>query len=79
LGYTYARTFDSAFADGQGTFPGATYCPLPGTQKADWALSALNLDHQFTASFLYDLPVVRASGSEAIGAELPTRSRETGE
>jgi len=56
LGYTYSRTFDSGFADGLGTFPGATYWPLPGTQKADWALSALNLNHQFTASVLYNLP-----------------------
>ncbi|MBZ5681661.1 MAG: carboxypeptidase-like regulatory domain-containing protein [Acidobacteriia bacterium] len=57
LGYTYSRTYDSGFADGLGTLPGATYWPLPGNQKADWALSALNLDHQFTASFLYDLPI----------------------
>jgi hypothetical protein len=56
LGYTYSRTFDSGFADGLGTFPGATYFPLPGTQKADWGLSVLNLNQQFTASVLYDLP-----------------------
>ena len=56
LGYTYSRTFDSGFADGLGTFPGATYFPLPGTQNADWGLSALNLNQQFTASVLYDLP-----------------------
>jgi len=56
LGYTYSRTFDSGFPDGLGTAPGATYWPLPGTQKADWALSQLNLNHQFTASVLYDLP-----------------------
>jgi len=56
LGYTYARTFDSGLPDGLGSFPGATYWPLPGTQKADWALSQLNLNHQFTASILYNLP-----------------------
>jgi hypothetical protein len=56
LGYTYSRTFDSGFADGLGTPPGATYFPLPGTQKADWGLSQLNLNNQFTASVLYDLP-----------------------
>jgi Carboxypeptidase regulatory-like domain len=56
LGYTYSRTFDSGFADGLGTPPGATYWPLPGTQKADWALSQINLNNQFTASVLYDLP-----------------------
>jgi hypothetical protein len=57
LGYTYSRTFDSGMPDGLGTFPGATYFPLPGTSKADWALSALNLNHQFTASVTYDLPL----------------------
>ncbi len=56
IGYTYSRTFDTGFADGLGTYPGATYYPLPGTSKADWALSALNLNHQFTASVTYNLP-----------------------
>jgi hypothetical protein len=59
LGYTYSRTFDSGFADGLGTFPGAVFWPLPGNRKADWALSALNLNNQFTASILYDLPFGR--------------------
>ena len=56
LGYTYSRTFDSGFADGLGSFPGATYFPLPGTHRADWGLSQINLNNQFTASVLYDLP-----------------------
>ncbi len=56
LGYTWARTFDSGLPDGLGTFPGATYWPLPGTQRADWSLSQLNLNDQFTASVLYQLP-----------------------
>src|SRR5713226_6635242 len=56
LGYTYSRTFDSGMPDGLGTFPGATYFPLPGTSRADWALSVLNLNHQFTASMTYELP-----------------------
>jgi hypothetical protein len=56
LGYTWARTFDSGMPDGDGTFPGATYWPLPGTQKADWGLSQINLNDQFTASVLYELP-----------------------
>jgi hypothetical protein len=56
LGYTYSRTFDSGMPDGLGTFPGATYFPLPGYQKLDWALSTLNLNHQFTASVTYELP-----------------------
>jgi hypothetical protein len=59
LGYTYSRTFDSGLPDGLGTFPGATYFPLPGTSKADWGLSTLNLNHQFTASVTYDLPFGR--------------------
>jgi hypothetical protein len=56
LGYTYSRAFDSGYPDGLGTTPGATYWPLPGTVRADWALSQINLNHQFTASVIYDLP-----------------------
>jgi hypothetical protein len=56
IGYTYARTFDTGFADGLGTTPGATYFPLPGYRKADWALSQINLNHQLTASVTYNLP-----------------------
>jgi len=56
FGYTYSRTFDSGFPDGLGTLPGGTYWPLPGSQKADWALSQLNLNNSFVASVLYELP-----------------------
>jgi hypothetical protein len=56
LGYTWSRTFDSGMTDGLGSFPGAIYWPLPGMQKADWGLSALNANSQFTASVLYDMP-----------------------
>ena len=56
-----SRTFDSGFPDGLGTIPGATYWPLPGTQKLDWGFSQINLNGQFTASVLYDLPSERAS------------------
>ena len=56
LGYTWSRTFDSGMSDGLGTNPGATYWPLPGTQRLDWGLSQLNLNDSFTASILYDLP-----------------------
>ena len=56
LGYTYGRSFDSGYNDGLGTSVGAIYRPLPGTTKADWALSQIQLNHQFTASVLYDLP-----------------------
>jgi len=56
IGYTWSRTFDSGMPDGAGTTPGATYWPLPGTQRADWGLSQINLNDSFTASILYDLP-----------------------
>ena len=32
------------------------YWPLPGANKLDWSLSQINLNNQFTASVLYDLP-----------------------
>src|SRR5580704_13604857 len=56
LGYTYSRTFDSGLPDGLGSNSGATYWPLPGSNKADWGVSGLNLNNQFTASVLYNLP-----------------------
>jgi hypothetical protein len=59
LGYTYSRTFDSGLPDGLGSNSGATYWPLPGSNRADWGVSGLNLNNQFTASVLYDLPFGR--------------------
>ncbi len=56
LGYTYARNFDTGFNDGLGTSSGAIYYPLPGTRKADRGLSQMQLNHNFTASVIYDLP-----------------------
>jgi hypothetical protein len=56
IGYTYSHTYDSGLPDGLGTFPGATFWPLPGTHNADWSYSALNLNNQFTGSVTYDLP-----------------------
>jgi hypothetical protein len=56
IGYTYSRTFDSGLPDGLGSNSGATYWPLPGSSRADWGVSGLNLNNQFTASVLYDLP-----------------------
>jgi len=56
IGYTYSRTYDTGFADGLGTNFGATYFPLPNWQKLDWALSGINLNNNFTASMVYDLP-----------------------
>jgi carboxypeptidase family protein len=59
LGYTYARAFDSGLSDGLGSNIGSTYWPLPGSNKLDWSLSQIHLNHQFTASVLYDLPFGR--------------------
>ena len=56
VGYTYSHAYDSGMADNLGTPPGAIYWPLPGTQKADWALSQINSNNQLTASVIYDLP-----------------------
>jgi hypothetical protein len=56
VGYTYSRTYDNGFSDGLGSNYGATYLPLPGFNKLDWALSGLNLNNSFIASVIYDLP-----------------------
>jgi hypothetical protein len=59
IGYTYSRAYDNGFSDGVGTSVGAAYYPLPGWGKADWALSQINLNNNFTASVIYDLPLGR--------------------
>jgi Carboxypeptidase regulatory-like domain len=56
IGYTYSRTYDNGFSDGLGSTIGATYFPLPGWSKLDWALSQINVNNNFTASVIYDLP-----------------------
>jgi len=56
IGYTYSRTYDTGLGDGVGSNYGATYYPLPGFRKLDWALSGIHLDDNFTASVIYDLP-----------------------
>ncbi len=56
VGYTWARAYDNGLTDGLGTPLGATYFPLPGWQQLDWALSQINLNQSFTASFIYQLP-----------------------
>lgn len=56
VGYTYSRTYDTGYTDGLGTEIGAPYYPLPGWQSLDWGLSQINLDDNFTASVIYDLP-----------------------
>jgi hypothetical protein len=59
IGYTYSRTYDSGFNDGLGTNVSASYFPLPNWRKLDWALSDINLNNNFIASVIYDLPVGR--------------------
>ena len=56
IGYAYSRTYDNGFSDALGTTIGATYYPLPNWENLDWALSQINLNHNFTASILYNLP-----------------------
>ena len=56
IGYTYSRAYDTGFSDGLGSIIGATYFPLPNWQNLDWGLSQINLNHNFTASIIYQLP-----------------------
>jgi hypothetical protein len=57
IGYTYSRAYDTGFTDGLGSIVGATYFPLPGWQSLDWGLSQINLNQNFTASVIYQLPL----------------------
>jgi hypothetical protein len=59
IGYTYSRAYDNGFSDGVGSSIGATYYPLPNWSKLDWGLSQINLNNNFTASVIYDLPFGR--------------------
>jgi hypothetical protein len=59
IGYTYAHTYDTGFTDGLGSIIGATYFPLPNWQNLDWGLSQINLNQDFTASVIYQLPFGR--------------------
>jgi hypothetical protein len=56
VAYTYSRTYDNGLTDGLGSENSAPYFPLPNWQNLDWSLSQINLNHSFTASFIYDLP-----------------------
>ena len=56
VAYTYSRTYDNGLTDGLGSELSAPYFPLPNWQNLDWSLSQINLNHSFTASFIYDLP-----------------------
>src|SRR5260370_14568749 len=56
MGYSYSRTDENGFSEGLGSNYGATYYPLPGFNQLDWALSGQNLNNNFIASVIYDLP-----------------------
>jgi hypothetical protein len=56
ISYTYSRAYDTGFSDGLGSSIGQDYFPLPDWGKLDWALSQINLNHNFTGSVIYDLP-----------------------
>jgi hypothetical protein len=56
IGYTYSRAYDTGFSDNLGSVIGATYFPLPNYQNLDWGLSQINLNQDFTASIIYQLP-----------------------
>jgi hypothetical protein len=56
IAYTYSKTYDNGLTDGLGSELSAPYFPLPNWPNLDWSLSQINLNHSFTASFIYDLP-----------------------
>jgi hypothetical protein len=56
ISYTYSRSYDNGLTDGLGSPIGATYFPLPNWENLDWALSQTNLNQNFTASIIYQLP-----------------------
>lgn len=57
LAYTYSHTYDNGLSDGLGSELSAPYFPLPNWQNLDWSLSQINLNHSFSGSILYNLPV----------------------
>ena len=56
LGYTYARAFDNGLEDGLASPAGSQFYPLPNIGHADKGFSQIQLNHNFTASAIYDLP-----------------------
>lgn len=56
IAYTYARAKDTGFSDNLGSVIGAPYFPLPNYKNLDWGLSQINLNHDFTASIIWQLP-----------------------
>jgi hypothetical protein len=55
--YTYSHTYDNGLSDGLGSLLSSPYFPLPNWEKLDWGLSQIGLDHSFTGSVIYDLPL----------------------
>jgi hypothetical protein len=56
IAYTYSHTYDNGLSDGLGSLLSAPFFPLPNWQTLDWGLSQINLNNDFTASVIYDLP-----------------------
>lgn len=63
--YTYSHTYDNGLSDGLGSLLSAPYFPLPNWERLDWGLSQIDLDHSFTGSVIYDLPLGKG---KAIGS-----------
>jgi hypothetical protein len=59
VAYTYSHTNDNGLSDGLGSLLSAPFFPLPNWPKLDWGLSQINLNNNFTASVIYDLPIGR--------------------
>ena len=57
IGYTYARGFDNSLVDNLSGGTGVTYYPVPLAKNQDKGFSPVQLNHNFTASFVYELPV----------------------
>ena len=56
IGYTYARAYDNGVHRRPGHASRSDVLPAAGWQKLDWGLSQINLNHDFTASIIYELP-----------------------
>ena len=59
VGYTYSRADDNGFTDGIGRMIGATCFPWANWEELEWSLPQINLNHNFTASIIYQLPFGR--------------------
>jgi len=57
VGYTYSRAFDNSLVDNLSGGTGVTYYPIPFGKNQDKGFTPIQLNHNFTASFVYALPV----------------------